>query len=371
MERSDSAKAWADYREAEFIRLDPILARLGYTLDEEQVHTQGERFLMAGAQDVGGGGRKLVLMGKRKADGLPVVIKASSEAGGIREIETERQARQTLATLPFAYRTLRVPDELWYGNQEGVRLFITEFIAQDQPFLARPLIEQFALALDTFKAQESVHATTSSHARSIRSVFGMKRASDYLDSFACFKNDALANDPENAELADTFARAETYLQAHAGTLEQYADFLTHADFVPHNLRVRNGEVYLLDCASLHFGNKYESWARFLNFMLLYNRPLEEALVTYVKENRTPEESESLRLLRIYKLGKLLEYHAGTLPRTEGDLNALGVRRVAFWRQVLESILTEKSLSDELITAYKADRDTLRSGDEKKRQESLH
>ena len=48
-------------------------------------------------------------------------------------------------------------------------------------------------------------------------------------------------------------------------------------------------MYLLDHSSLRFGNKYEGWARFRNFTTFYNRPLEEALLLYMRNNRAEEK----------------------------------------------------------------------------------
>ncbi len=371
MPSHNAQQEWETYRQREMRRAAPLLKRLGFELDDEQPHTGGERFLMAGKRDVGGGGYKLVLVGKRTTDHKRVVIKISSDREGIREIATERSAREVLRVLKFAYQTLHAPGEVLYITGGNHTVFATAHIEQPRTFLSRPIEEQFSLALQAFKAQESVHATTYSHAKAIRNIFGIWGAQEYLNSFEAFLAAALRSDPHNHPLAQSLEKAHAFLAEHRNTIEQYCGFLTHADFVPHNLRVHEGNVYVLDAASLHFGNKYESWARFLNFMLLYNRPLEKALLQYVHDNRTPEEELSLRLMRIYKLGKLLEYHAGTLPKTSGDLNLLGEKRVEFWREALESLLDDRPLPKEIIAQYESERDSLRSEEEKKRQEALH
>jgi len=371
MHAHNTQQEWEDYRQRELRAAIPILEKLGFELESEQPHTGGERFLMAGARDVGGGGYKLVLLGTRRADGKRVVIKISSDKEGIREICTERKARETLQTLKFAYQMLRAPEEVLYATHGAHIIFITAYVEQEQAFLSRPIAEQFSLALQAFKAQESVHATAYSHARAIRTVFGIWGVQEYLDSFDAFCAAAAGNDSQDRALAQSLAKARAFIVEHRDTIEQYCGFLTHADFVPHNLRVHEGNVYLLDSASLHFGNKYEGWARFLNFMLLYNRPLERTLLQYVHDNRTPEEELSLRLIRIYKLGKLLEYHTGALSKTAGNLNTLSKKRVEFWREVLESLIDDRPLSQEVITRYQRERDSLRSVEEKKRQEALH
>jgi len=360
---SGEQHAWEEYRQRELRRGAALLKELGFALDAAQVHTEGERYLMSG--------KKLVLTGVRIRDGKRVVIKISSEQEGIREIKKEREARETLRTLKFAYRTFRSPEEILYVHCGGYVIFVTVYISQDKNFLDRPLAEQFNLALGAFKAQEGVHATTYSHAAVIRKIFGMWDARNYLNSFAEFRASARAHDPGNHELSSVLEKGETFLKEHRETLEQYCGFLTHTDFVPHNVRIVGREVYLLDHSSLRFGNKYESWARFLNFMLLYNRPLELALAKYVLLNRTPEEFESLRLMRVYKIGQLLRYYASTLSKTAGDLHALNRERILFWSRVLQSIIDDTPLSDDVIRNYQQTRDKLRSEEEKNRQKELH
>lgn len=367
----EHAKAyWDEYRVKELEVVTPLLKKLGYALEEEQAHIAGERFLMVGERDVGGGGFKLVLIGKH-ADGRRVVIKVSSTPKGKEEIASERRAREAVRTITFSYKHISVPEELLYTQTNGVLIFITEYIEQDCTFLERTTEEQFRFTLDALKSQESFHATTPSHSREIQSVFGVWNTKHYLRCFDSFVSRSIEADKGNVRMASLLKDAHTLLEENKASIEQYTNFLLHADFVPHNFRIRGDTLYLLDSASLHFGNKYESWARFLNFMLLYNRPLEEALVTYVAKNRAPEESHTLRLMRIYKLGKLLEYYTGTLPKTSGDLRALAERRIAFWCDVLESLLHNTRLDDDVIASYTTDRDALRSQEEKKRQESLH
>ena len=135
-------------------------------------------------------------------------------------------------------------------------------------------------------------------------------------------------------------------------IEQYSGFLTHTDFVPHNIRVVGENIYLLDHSSIRFGNKYEGWARFCNFMALYNPPLEKALVKYVADNRTEEESISLRLMRIYRLGEIIWYYTSALDKSYGNLFALNKKRVELWSKMLENLLSENSLPESFIEDYK-------------------
>lgn len=355
-------KIWEEYCRRELAGLLPVLSALGFSLEEAQPHIGGERYLMSG--------RKLVLIGMRTQDGRRAVIKASSNQGGVREIAREREARSALLRLPFAYRMPLSPEELFYGSRSGYTLSITAYLAQERPFLARPLEEQFDLALNAFKAQEGIHAATYAHAKAIRSTFGLWESGEYLHSFRAFRAHVETCASEQTELSGTLNQAETFLKEHADDIERYCGFLTHEDFALMNLRVTGAGVFLIDHASLRFGNKYESWARFLNYMLLYNRPLEQALERYTEDNRAPEEVLALRLMRIYKLGELLQYHARAFAHSEGDLRTLSGERLRFWSRVLATLLENAPLPESVIEAYKRSRDTLRSEEEKRRQREL-
>ena len=162
-----------------------------------------------------------------------------------------------------------------------------------------------------------------------------------------------------------------FVESNKQPLEQYCGFLTHWDFTPQNIRVHGGKIYLLDHSSLRFGNKYEGWARFVNFMELYNPALARALVQYVKDNRTPEESLALKVKRAYRLAELMRYYTGWLPRTTENLHKLAEARIAFWKNILQAVLDDKEVSPSLVEEYKKTRDSLRSEEEKQRQQGLH
>jgi len=367
---SSEREAWETYREEELRRITPIIANLGYTLDAAQVHLGGERFLMAGARDVGGGGLKLVLTGRETATNKRVIIKASNDPEGIAEIERERECREVLHSLKFASRVFRTPEELLYTRQGEYVISVTAYIEQEQAFIEHDLDEQFFLALRALETQESVHATTYSHAQVIKKTFGMVGAQDYLDAFDSFEERATRGDPDDTSLAETFGRGHAFLHAHKTVIERYCGFLTHADFVPNNLRVAGRDLFLLDYASIHFGNKYESWARFLNFMIHHNPELERTLAEYVRNNRTEEEYLSLRLMRIYKIGYLLAFHAEALGKTSGNLHELTRHRINLWTHAMDAVLKDKPVPKEIIDSYMGGLERLRSDDEKARQKEI-
>lgn len=369
MSLKTAKEIWEDYRAKEFDRAKPMLFRLGFELEEKQPHLGGERYLMQSITTVSG--RKLILIGRRKKDGKRVVIKATSDDRGAEELRRERQCRQLLEKINFAYQTFFFPQEVLFGKFEGMTVSIQEFIEQDAAFLERPQKEQFDIALRAFKAQEGTHATTARHLRLISKKFDIANAKKYLELFHAHREKILKRSKDDTGLQDLLSAVAQELSENRENIEQYSGFLTHIDFVPHNFRVANDRIYLLDHSSLRFGNKYEGWARFLNFMALYNPPLESAFVQYVSDNRTPEESLSLRLMRLYRLAEIIAYYAETLEKSDGNLLKLNQVRIKFWSGVLRSIMNKMPIPREIIDEYKKTRDSLRSEDEKTRQIGLH
>lgn len=370
MGANEEKRAWEAYRERELKEAVPLLKNLGYILDEKQVHTAGERYLMAGARDVGGGGRKLVLTGRSLSDDRRVVIKISSDPEGMKEIERERKSRVVLHTLDFAQNAFHSPDEILYEKREGKVVYITDYIEESQTFIEHELEEQFFLALQAFETQEGVQATTHSHAQTIKETFGMVGAAEYLAAFRDFKKRAEAADPTNSELREVFAKASRFLEENRVVIERYSGFLTHSDFSPQNMRIKSRLIYLLDYASIYFGNKYESWARFINFMTQHNPALEQLLVEYVRKNRSEEEYLSLRLMRVYKLGFLLQFWTAALEKTEGDLHTLVRLRVSFWTEAMKAVLNDTVVPDGLVRAYLEKQAGLRSEEERARQREI-
>lgn len=363
----DAKKIWEDYVARERARLSPLVERVGFVLDHDQPHTKGERYLMQAVTTKSG--KKLVLMGTRKSDGKRVVMKATSDSHGKEELRHARVCRDVLSKIRFAYGIFHAPKEILFKETAGFVVAATEFIAQEKPFLERSLPEQCALALTAFKAQEGAHATTYRHKKLVQKSFGEIDAERYLETFSMFKKN-IEKAQGNTRILFLLEKALSSLKENREVIEQYGGFLTHTDFVPHNIRVVGDTIYLLDHSSLRFGNKYEGWARFINFMALHNPPLAEALEKYVKDNRTPEESVALRCMRIYRLGEIIAYYTNTLSKSKGDLLALNKKRVDFWAAMLEALLKHEALPRETLEEYKSARDTLRSAQEKSRQIGL-
>ena len=362
---NDSQTSWSDYVVSEIPHITSLLTTYDIMLDADQPHTKGERFLMQALTTIGG--KKLILLGTHKKTGTKVVIKATNDLVGKQELTHERHCRTLLHTMNFSYETFNSPKEILFVEKGGYTIYVSEFIEQTSSFLERPLPEQFSYALSSLKAQERTRATTASHIAQIKRVFGTRTSDDYLAMFEAFiytTNSTCNTEQTKAVLQDAYGA----LISGQTRIEQYGGFLTHTDYVPHNFRIKDGTLYLLDFSSLRFGNKHESWARFLNFMTLYNPELETLLITYVEQNKS---RESLQLMRLFRLGEIIAYYANTLEKSAGDLLLLNQTRIEFWTEVLLAELKNTRVDEAVRTDYKEKRDTLRSAGEKARQVGLH
>lgn len=336
--------------------MESILESLGFRLDSEQPHISGERFLMQ--KD------KQVLVGT-DASGSKVIIKVSNKPSGKQEIDNERITRNLLSSVVFSNDNILFPKEIYFGETNGYTIWVTEFIPQDKVFVAYTLEEQFFLILRAFEEQEAFHATTFEHLKSIDKFFPVYHAREYFAQFKEYRQNTTSLG--NTALNETIAKAEELLISSKRTIDKFANYLTHSDFVPHNFRIKSKTIYMLDLSAVHFGNKYEGWARFLNYMVIHNPKLEKLLGNYVRDNRGPEEYLNLRLMRIYKLGFLINFYIKSLEKTDGNLHALTLERIDFWHEILKFILDDKEIPDAFVEEYKNKRDSLRSEEEKKRQ----
>lgn len=359
---------WNEYLTGELPKVALLLAPHKITLDEAQPHTLGERFLMQALTTIGG--KKLILLGVDTTSGEKVVIKASSDIAGKLELEHERTCRTLLHSMKFSYALFHSPKELCFINTSGYSIFVTEFIPQTSSFLERPLEEQFLFALRALKAQEHTRATTAGHLAQTKRVFGSRNSDDYVRMFEAFVTTAQKHAVDE-DISATLQTACRVLKENQERIEQYSNFLTHTDFVPHNFRIKDDTVYLLDFSSLRFGNKHEGWARFLNFMTLYNPELESLLLDYIRKNRASEEHESLHLMRLFRLGEIITYYINTLEKSTDNLLTLNQARIHFWTEVLQAELKNQPVARDIVEKYAATRDRLRDEDEKIRQIGLH
>ncbi len=302
---------------------------------------------------------KRVLLGRRLSDNMRVIIKASQTPDGQSEIKSEKQVQDVLSRAIFSQEVLHFPGELYYGQSNDYLLRITAFIEQDRVFAAYPLEEQFFMVMREFETQESFYANTFEHMKIVAGVFPVTHADDYIRQFAQFN----AGPDQEAALR--------LLQQNQQLIETRSNYLTHTDFVPSNFRVGHKKVYMIDLSSMHFANRYEGLARFLNWCVIHDRALEEKILEYIRENRGPEELLCLRLMRIYKAGFLINHYAKKLEKTEGKLHALTELRLSLWQHILERLMGDAPVEPERIALYKAARNPLRSEEELVRQKEFN
>lgn len=346
----------------ELSTISALLKPLGFSLDELQPYISGERYLMAGG--------KLVLAGTEEKNGVKVIIKASRNKDGKKEIESEKKSRDLMRTLSFADKKILLPEERYFGTKGDYVFLIMRFIPQEKVFVAHTIEEQFFIAISAFETQESFHATTFEHLRAIKNVFPTLYSAEYLDNFNRLK-DSILNTLPDESLRKELGKAGIFLKENTATIDRYSNYLTHTDFVPHNFRLAEHTLYMLDCvpnyATIHFGNKYEGWARFINYMTLHSPALERLLVDYIRRDRGEDQYLSLRLMRIYKIAFLLDYYARALAKTAGDLHELTKARLVYWTEMLAAVLRDEPLAPTVTAQYIATRNRLRTEEEKARQ----
>ncbi len=336
-----------------------LAEQLDITLDETQLNVGGERAIMSPD--------KWVLTGTKNDSHQRVVLKCAKDAHGVAEIDQEHTVRNGLKGLPFAEQELIMPDELFYGKQNGYTVSVNTFIEQDNVFTDHSLHEQFFMALHALESQESFHATTREHQSSIRNQFQTHSPDVYLDTYKQMGREIKSIWPDST---DALEEGLQLLEENQLLLQAYDGYLIHSDFVPHNFRIHDQQLYLLDFVSFRLGNKYESWARFINFMEIHSPNLVSLLLDYIKQDRGKEEYQVLKLMRIYKIVFLLNYYTKTYTKTEGNLHELTKARLIFWSHILKSILADSLVDTEKLEHYYNERSRLRTPEEKERQKQF-
>lgn len=359
MKANLSKQEWNSYTKQELETFSPVFARLDITLDTDQLHTAGERYLMSG--------KKLVLTGERKDDKKRIIIKVSSYKAGRSEIRYEKDASELIQKLSFATSTILSPKELYFEDTTKGTVLVTEFIEQPKVYTSLDIREQFFLALRTLEEQEGFNAVTYEHEKDIKKTFSIFRSSDYLKKYKEFVESIEEILPDDDKLHSLLKRASMFLTNNMDTIDRYSPYLTHTDLAPHNMRISDHGIFLLDYAAFRFGNKYEGLARFLNYMLIHSPKLEKLILDYLHRDRGKDEYLSLQLMRVYQIGFLLEYYVQSLNRTTGDLHKLTKTRVALWTHILESILNTEEVSSKIIDDYISTRNKLRTKEETERQ----
>lgn len=346
-----------DTRRKEIERISSLLNSLGFNLEKEQPHISGERFLLAPD--------KLVLVGRRIEDGLQVIIKISNLLKGKEEIRQEKKIREALSSFVFSKEVMLFPREIYFGGYSPYLILITEFIHQEKVFISYTLKKQFSILLEAFKTREAFHRTNFG-ADKVSKTFPILQTKDYLENFKGFQASILHYYPMPG-VEETMGAAWESLKNNEAIIEKYCQYLVHSDFAPHNFRIKDNSMYILDYSSFHFGNKYEGWARLLNYMVIHNPALEKKLQEHILNKQGESEYFDLRLMRIYKIGYLLKFYTQSLSKTASNLRVLTNHRIEFWEEVLRCIIQDKAVDEKILEAYIKNRDTLRSAEEKNRQ----
>lgn len=358
---SDSI-SWKNNIEEELKKVDSILTQLGFSLDQEQPHISGERFLMTR--------EKLVLMGKIVSNDKKIIIKISNKPSGKEEIRTEKNVHDALVNLAFANDRMLLPEVLFFGEKDGYLIMTSGYIDQEKVFASFPIERQFFMSLLMFEEQEAFHATTFEHRDGIKNIFKIQTTKDYLKDFSEFKKTIL-NYIGDSNWATSIKETEDLLIKSEKLLDKYSNYLTHTDFVPGNARINGRDLFMLDLSSMYFGNKYEGWARFMNWATIHSPELENLLNKYIIKNRGEEEHTVLRLMRLYKIGYLIDYYIKTLSKVSGDLEILNKKRIEFWLNILETVLKNSQVPYEFIDNYRKERNSLRSKEEMERQKEFN
>lgn len=339
--------------------IENLANSLGIELDLTQLHIGGERAILSP--------HKLVLTGKQKDTKEKIILKCAKHPAGVSEIKAEHDIQEALKGLPFAEQELIMPIETFYGKKGAYTAVVTKFIAQDKVFTDYSVSDQFFMTLHAFEAQETFHATTREHHQSIRDKFTHHSPDFYQDSYQKMWDEISL---VSSGCDNVLERGFDYLHDNRSTLKAMDGYLIHFDLVPHNFRIYNRQLYLLDFVSFRLGNKYEGWARFINFMEIHSPELVPLLVDYVKQDRGEFEYTSLRLMRIYKAVFLLHYYANAFTKTKGNLKELTKERLTLWCHIIDSVIADQTVNKDILDNYYEARNRLRTPEEKERQKEF-
>lgn len=337
-------------------RLKTLAEHVGIILSDTQLNIGGERAFLSP--------HKFVLSGTYATSGKEAILKCATHPEGVAEITQEHNIMQALRILPFASEELIAPTETYYGTTDGYTVSITDFIEQPKVFTDFSLKEQFFMAVHALECQEAFHATTHEHQTWVRDLFTHHTPDFYISDFKKMASSIAKIYPTNTDILNA---GYAFLSTHQNVLEVFDRYVIHSDLVPHNFRINNRQIHLLDFVSFRIGNKYEGWARLINFMEIHSPALVPLLLQYVRADRGETEYLTLRLMRVYKICFLLNYHAGVYKGATGDLELLAKARLTFWTQILDSVLHDQPVDEAALNTYYEKRATLRTPEEKERQ----
>ena len=350
---------YTDFKEniqKELKALEPRIEALGFELLSKQPHITGERTYQSQT--------RLVLEAIHTESGKKVIIKTSKDPEYKKELRYEKGVKELLERINYADKVLLSPRDLFYIEQDDYIFYISEYIEQDAVFVSHSLEEQFFMILPMLESMETYFISTYEMHKGVAKICPIYDYARYHSLTKEYKTTIEKLLPEKKAL---FNRALSYFKNHQKEIEMFTGYLIHDDLVPHNMRIQGRKIYMLDHATMRFGNKYDTWARFLNYMTIHNPELRDKLYEHIKQERDKEDYKAIQAMRVYKTFMILDYYVDVYASSKGNTQELALVRMHFWSDVLKSIIEETLTPYELIGEYRNKRDTLRSQEEKERQ----
>lgn len=338
-----------------------LLKKIGFVLEDEQPHVNGERFLASPD--------KLVLVGRRIKDNLRVIIKTSSQVRAKEEIKQEKKVRDIISSFEPFKEAILIPNEIYSGKIGKYQIFVTEFVDQEKVFIEHSLKKQFETIVTAYKLREPLNGHTFKVVRKMYKKFPEMKAGDYVSNFKKYESSILER-YRTPGIEDAMNEGFGFVKKNRDLIDSGCQHLVHSDFAPHNFRLCGDSLYTLDCSAFIFGNKHEELARLLNYMTIHNPKLEVKVKEYLLKKYGEKEYLSLRVMRAYKIQFLLNFYTQALSKTSNDLLALTTHRVEFWEEVLRCVMQDRELDSKILKVYLENRDNLRSEEEKKRQKEF-
>ena len=321
---------WDAYREKELPALIPLLASEGVSIADEP--------LLRGVYAVPEK-PALTLLGTRTEDGKRVVVHVTSDPDTAKDLEGTHRRRECIERYECLPSSIHLPEELAFGRRDMHTFMVTKFLYEDRSFSELSLEEGFFFALRVLEAQEQAPALSYRATRDAHKLLDTFSAQRYVNTVQQYRRSVTKLLPEHTQAQEVLALAGAALLRERERIDRYSGALLYHRASPETVRVSGGEMYLLDPALFRFGNRYESWAHFVDHAALHQPELESALTTYIRENRGEEVSETLRLMRLYTLAEVIHRDARARQRVATEKAVELDTRIDFWTAVLQTQLT--------------------------------
>ncbi len=325
-------ETWEAYLEKELGVLVPLLASEGVTLDEDPY--------LPGAYAVPEA-PILTLLGTHTESGKRVVVQVTSDPGTAKELTRDTERRECVERHGCLPLTIRLPEEVAFGRRDMHTFMVTEYLYEDRSFSELSLEDAFFFALRILEAQEQTPPMPYRAMRAANKLFDTYTAERYVNTLQRYRREVSKLLSEHQQTQEMLALAGATLLRERERIDRYTGTLLYRKASPETVRISDGEMYLLDHALFHFGNRYESWAHFINYCALHRPEVEAALVDYVHANRGPEVAEVLRIMRLFTLVEVIHEDARARERVEANKVADIEVRIDFWTAVLQTQLSTR------------------------------